>query len=257
MIDGHIHIEKQNYDLELINNMVKVAISKGLDELNILDHTHKFKEFAFLYIDMKEPRTKAFYDTKLPNQIPLQNYIDFIKLVKSKKWPIKLNFGLEVCYAKVHEIEIKEVLKSLEPFKFDFLIGSIHFIDGICIDLCKEIFLETDVDKLYKDYFQGLIDAIHSRMFDVIGHLDLIKKFDIFPSYSLTPYFERLAEELEGFHQMTENNSGLIRHGYPYPGMMSELIEILKKHNVKFHKSSDAHEYTDIGRVFDQIEDNL
>lgn len=47
MIDGHIHIEKQNYDLELINNMVKVAISKGLDELNILDHTHNLKSSLF------------------------------------------------------------------------------------------------------------------------------------------------------------------------------------------------------------------
>ena len=257
MIDGHIHIEKQNYDLELVENMVKVAISKGLDELNILDHTHKFKEFAFLYLDMKEPHTKAFYDAKIPKQIPLQNYIDFIKLVKSKNWPIKLNFGLEVCYAKEHENELREVFKSLEPFKFDFLIGSIHFVDGICIDLSKDIFLETDVDILYDHYFKGLIDAIHSQMFDVIAHIDLIKKFDIFPSYSLTPYFEQLAQELEAFHQITENNTGLIRHGYPNPGMMPELIEILKKHHVKFHKSSDAHVYQDIGRVFEQIEDNL
>ena len=33
VIDGHIHIEHQPFDLELIENMVKVAQEKGINEL--------------------------------------------------------------------------------------------------------------------------------------------------------------------------------------------------------------------------------
>ena len=257
MIDGHIHIEFQKYDLGLINNMVEVALSHGLDELNILDHTHKFIDFNFLYSSMKDKYSKVFYEDKKKTQIPLNDYLNFIKLVKSKSWPIKLNFGLEVCYGKEHEKELKEFLESLKPFKFDFLIGSVHFTSGHVIDLNKEIYLENNVDELYKSYFQSVEDSIKSQLFDVIGHPDLIKRFDFFPSFSLTPYYERLAKTLKKYNQKTENNSGLIRHGYPYPGLTPELLEIFKKYDVKFHKSSDAHVYQDIGRVFDQIEDNL
>ena len=35
MLDSHVHIEHQPYSLELIDNMVKVAQFKGIDELNL------------------------------------------------------------------------------------------------------------------------------------------------------------------------------------------------------------------------------
>ena len=257
MLDGHIHIHRQPYDLSTIKNMVNTAIEKGIDELNILDHTHKFLEFDFLYTNLRDKYSKAFYLNKKNSQIPIKEYIDFIKEVKSHSWPIKLNFGLEVCYFKEHEDELKEYLKSIEPFKFDFLIGSIHFTDGMCVDLCKEIFLENDVDIFYEHYFRDLKDAISSKIFNIIAHPDLIKLYGFYPSYSLIPLYEELAKQFKKYNQMTENNSGIIRHGYPYPGMAKELIDILKRYDVKFVKSSDAHIYNDIGRVFDQLEDNL
>lgn len=257
MLDGHIHIHKQPYELSTIENMVQVALEKGIDELNILDHTHKFFEFDFLYSSLSDNLTKEFYERKKKEQIHIEEYLSFIQKAKEKVWPIKLNFGLEVCYFKEHEEELKEYLKSLEPFKFDFLIGSIHFTDGHCVDLSKDIFLDLDVDEFYKHYFRDLDDIIASQIFDVIAHPDLIKLFGIYPSFSLLPYYEALAKQFKKYHQRTENNSGLIRYGYPYPGMAPELIEILKKYDVKFHKSSDAHVYLDIGRVFEKLEDNL
>lgn len=257
MLDGHIHIEWQNYDLDLINHMIEVAISRGVTELNLLDHTHKFKEFDFLYTTLKEQRTISWYQSKVVKQMPLQRYIDFIKLVKSKKWPIKINFGLEVCYFKEHEQQLREFLESLKPFKFDFLIGSAHFTDGMCVDLCKEIYEEIDVDVFYQHYFETVKDIIHSKMFDIVAHPDLIKKFGFFPSYPLEPYYEDLAQEFKKYNQMSENNSGMIRFGFPYPGLCPELLALFKKYDVKFCKSSDAHVYNDIGRAFEEMEENI
>ena len=54
MIDGHIHFHDQPYSLSLIKKMIKVAQEKGIDELFLLDHTHKFYEFDFLYTSLKE-----------------------------------------------------------------------------------------------------------------------------------------------------------------------------------------------------------
>lgn len=256
MLDGHIHIHNQPYTLETINNMVSIALEKGIDELFILDHTHKFFEFDFLYHSLSDKYTLEFYERKKKSQQPLNNYIEFIKLVKSQSWPVKLHFGLEVCYFKEYQTELEGFIKTLLPFKFDFMIGSIHFVDGACVDLCKEIFLERDVDIFYDHYFKDMEEMIKSEFYDVIAHPDAIKLFDIWPSYSLTPYYISLAKCMKEHHQKTENNSGLIRYGYPYPGLNKELEDIFKEYGVRFHRSSDAHVYTDIGRVFDQIDEN-
>ncbi len=53
----------------------------------------------------------------------------------------------------------------------------------------------------------------------------------------------------------TENNTGLWRYNFPYPGLNMEFLKILKDTDVKIHLSSDAHEYQYIGKYFDLLDD--
>lgn len=251
MIDGHIHFHKQPYSLDIINKMVEVAIKNNITDLYLLDHTHKFIEFKFLYENMKDDISDTFYKSKYDNMISISKYISFINEVKKNTYPVKLHFGLEVCYSKETESMLKEELKK---YNFDFLIGSVHFVNGTVIDLTPDIYNIYPVDELYKDYFEEVINSIKSKLFTFIGHPDLVKRFDIYPTYDLTPYYEKVASVFEEYNQETENNTGLLRYGYPYGGLNPDFYAILKKHNVVIHKSSDAHEYQDIGRAFDSIE---
>ena len=135
MIDGHIHIEAQPYEIETITNMVNVAIEKGIDELYILDHTHKFKEFEFLYTSLQGKLSIDFYEKKRLKQVSISNYISFISQVKSRKWPIKLHFGLQtaiiltVADFLLHLFQ-KARLSQQRPF---FLA---RLSNRICIILC-------------------------------------------------------------------------------------------------------------------------
>ena len=257
MIDGHIHIENQPYTLELIDKMVEVALEKKIDELYILDHTHKFKEFDKMYLEcLKEEKTIQNYQKKRDKQVSIYEYVDFVREVNKHQYPVKLHFGLEVCYFHGQLDFVMSVLDSLKPFTFDFLIGSIHHVDGAAVDLSEDIISKFDIDEYYRHYYELMEEMIKSHFFTFIGHPDLIKIFHIFPSYDLTPIYHHLADSLQVNGQETENNSGLIRHGFPYPGLSPELLQIFKEHHVRFHKSSDAHQYQDIGRVFDEIEEN-
>lgn len=254
MIDGHIHFEKQPYTLDTVNSMVETAISKGIDEIWLLDHTHKFKEFAFLYKNLTDETSINWYKKKKP--ISIWEYIEFIGYIKSKKWPIKIKFGLEICYFPESENELKKVLNSLPDF--DFLIGSVHFAFGTMIDYSKELQEKFDINQLYTEYFNIQKRAVESRIFDVIGHPDSIKLFGNYPNEDLDSLLiEDFAKVLAKYNQKVENNSGLIRHGFPYGGMSPKMLEIFKKNNVKFHKSSDAHTYLDIGRIFEKIDYNI
>ena len=254
MIDGHIHFEKQPYSLDIVESMVKVAMEKGIDEIWLLDHTHKFKEFSFLYQNLKEDLTLRWYSKKTP--ISIWEYIEFIGYIKSKKWPIKIKFGLEVCYFPESEDELRRVLETLP--KFDFIIGSVHFEFGTAIDIKKELQDRFDIAELYVEYFNIQKKAVRSRLFDVIGHPDAIKQYGNYPDRGLyLQLIEEFAEELSKYNQMVENNSGLMRHGFPYGGMSEDMLNIFEKYNIKYHRSSDAHIYQDIGRAFDTLKENL
>ena len=253
MRDGHIHFNKQPYTIEIIEKMVEVAIKNNIDEIYLLDHTHKFIEFSFLYKNLTEKNTLEWYQKKKP--IAISEYINFIKKVKKLNWPIKIKFGLEVCYFPEFEEKLRETLNNLP--KFDFLVGSIHFINGAAFDLGNDYMKSIDVEKVYRDYFELQKKMVTSKLFDVVGHPDLIRLCDIYPKEGV---FEGLCDDFAKFlklhNQMTENNSGLIRYGYPYPGLSPAMLNSLLKYDVKFHKSSDAHVYEDIGRVFDKIVEN-
>ena len=254
MIDGHIHFENQPYTIDTVNSMVEIALSKGIDEIWLLDHTHKFKEFAFLYENLADETSIKWYKNKEP--ISIWEYFQFICYIKSKKWPISIKFGLEVCYFPESEEELKKVLKTLP--ELDFLIGSIHFVKGTAIDYKKELQEKFDINDLYISYFEAQNKAVESQIFDVIGHPDAIKLFGNYPNEKLlNELIEDFAKTCKKFNQRVENNSGLIRYGFSYPGMSEMMLKTLQKYDVKFHKSSDAHKYSDIGRVFELMIENI
>ena len=46
MIDGHVHLENGPLTKEYVMQFVEAAQKAGIDCLHILDHTHRFCEFA-------------------------------------------------------------------------------------------------------------------------------------------------------------------------------------------------------------------
>ena len=43
MIDGHMHLEYGDLSKEYILQFVESAVKNGMDEIQILDHTHRFR----------------------------------------------------------------------------------------------------------------------------------------------------------------------------------------------------------------------
>ena len=46
MIDGHVHLENGDLSVDYAMQFVNAAAEKGIDTLQILDHTHRFLEFC-------------------------------------------------------------------------------------------------------------------------------------------------------------------------------------------------------------------
>ena len=63
MIDGHVHLERGPLSPEYVWEFIDEARRKGISELQILDHTHRFREFRDMYEAMKKiPEQKEWLD---------------------------------------------------------------------------------------------------------------------------------------------------------------------------------------------------
>lgn len=131
MIDTHIHIERGPYKKEWIDCFVKQAIKVGLNEIYLLEHSHRFVEFAPMYssICQYSEYQNSWYKRK--NEFQLQQYEKLIEEMRNINYPIKINWGLEVCYFPDKESLISNIVND---FNFDFVTGSVHWINGFGFD---------------------------------------------------------------------------------------------------------------------------
>ena len=163
--DYHMH-SKLSDGANTHEEMVLSAIDKGFDEIGFSDH------FCIKYTVPWAVGTNGI--AKLE---------DRVTQIKEKfEGRINVLFGIEVDYFPELEKEIGVVLKK---FNFDYIIGSIHFLDEWNYDTDKSRNSEFANDYLYQWYFGELQKAVKSGLFDYMAHPDLIKKHRIWPETSM------------------------------------------------------------------------
>lgn len=253
MIDGHMHLEYGPLSKEYVMEFINKAVEKGFDEIQILDHTHRFIEFAPMYEDLKEePHQKIWLEKKKLE--PLDTYINLIKEMKQMDLPIKVKFGLEVCHTPKGALLIQDILSR---YDFDFVVGAIHSIDGLLYDMNfskSTLWEQYDVDHIYKRYYELVFDLIDSNLYTQLAHPDTIKLFDYYPTYDLTSTYTRMAKLLNEHNMKCENNTGChYRYGHKDVGLSPELLKILRDYNVKMITASDAHHPDDVGTDIPEI----
>lgn len=247
MIDGHIHLEYGDYTPEWVRRFVDRAVETRLDEIWLLEHNYMFSEFSPMYDRVRAHN--AFVDDWFRRKACLKSYEKYIELinrVRDTEYPVKIRFGLEVCYFEGFE----ELVVSLTKDKgFDFLLGSVHFIGDFAFDHNAGLWEGLNVDEVYDRYFEDSVSLAKSGIFDGIGHPDSIKLFGHRPSYALTDRYDALAEALAESGMYADQNSGAERRCPDTSplGMDPELLGILKRRGVRIVTSSDAHHPEDVG----------
>ena len=257
MIDGHIHIERGPYTLEWINRFVEKAVEMRLDEIWLLEHCYRFEEFVPMYDSVCA--YSAYIDAWFHRQAGVKKLADYLALidrVRRARFPVKIRFGLEICYFRAFEDFTAKLTRGRG---FDFLLGSIHFADDFAFDHKAEHWDGVDVDAIYRRYFEDSVSLAQSGIFDGIGHPDAIKLFGHRPSFPLTEYYERLAGALADGGMYADQNSGAHRRCSDTAplGMDDELLGILKKHGVRIVTSSDAHCPEDVGYKIEEMNRRL
>jgi len=260
LIDGHVHLEYGPLSKEYVKEFVDEAINKGISKLQILDHTHRFKEFLELYEPLRniDIQNKWLSNKEKKFKDSLNDYLSLIKEVKKEKYPIDISFGLEVCYIKEKEDFLRNLLNS---YQFDFLVGAIHSIDGILYDMdfSKELLWENkDVNEIYEHYYDSLISLVKSGLFNQLAHPDTIKLFNYYPTYDLSDTYQLLSEELNKQDMYAECNVGcMYRYNHKDLGLSDELLKTFIKNDVKLITASDGHHPNEVGTLIKEANNKI
>ena len=258
MIDAHVHIFHGNsgeYTIDLINSFIAQAQKNGIREIYMLEHTHQFHEFEQVYkpiIDYNEYQ-KKWLSGKL--KASLESYIQLVDKAKDFNFSIKVRFGLEACYIP----ETEHILTSLlKHYKWDFVTGSVHYIDSWGFDHKAEFWHGIDVDMVYRRYYEIMLEMINANLFNGVAHPDSIKCFGHYPSQDMSSTYTVLAEALNRAGMYAEQSGGLaLNYGSPELGMNPSMLRIFKANNVRILTASDAHRSEHAGANIKELHEKL
>ena len=156
--------------------------------------------------------------------------------------PIEVRFGLEVCYTPEAEPFLRDILSQ---YPYDFLVGSVHSVDGILYDMpfSRELLWDRyPADGIYRRYYELIEQLMRSGLFTQVAHPDTIKLFDIYPSYDLVPTYEKLAKLAVEQDLYMEDNTGChYRYHTADIGLSDAFLRVLIDQQAKIMTASDAH----------------
>lgn len=255
LIDYHMHFEYGSYDLEWVQGFFDHARERGITEIGISEHSHTFAEFKDLYYDeliLDDSQVGRFQHqwlTKNKFRYSLSNYLEFMNMLKDKGYPVKTS--IEVCNFR-NQQRVRDILKQ---YRFDYIIGSVHFLNGWGYDFSdlKFVWNEYSLYDIYEWYTTAIVDLCSSGIYDILGHPFNIRLFKNFPDFDVQPFLEQAATALHQAKMTIDVNTGtLYRYPVaeisPYPA----FLDTAKRHGLPIILSSDAHQPEDCGRYIDK-----
>lgn len=253
LADYHCHCDFSVDAEGTIDDYCRAALARGLAELCFT--THYCEEWAINHTD-----NYIRIDGEIKKTSPdlLGKYVDAVLAAHDEYYPLGLSvkLGVEFGYFKGCE-ESYAALK--DRFDIDYMLCGIHSVEG------KSFFVKEDMLKLYKSnpirmvemYFQAVIDAAKSRLFDTIAHplyylrtVPPVLGDDIRTAHEqfLPETFAALAESGTAF----EINTSGIRHGMHHYFPPVEVVNAAKKAGVAVtYLGSDAHKPAQVGFEFE------
>ena len=184
MLDYHVHTRYCRHASGEVKEYVIEGMNKGLKEIGISDHYPMSHLPKLSYND---------YSMDLQEFPSYKREVNQLKKIFNSKIDVKL--GAEVDYLKAEESTLR---KNLASEDVDYLMGVIHLLDNWIIDDPRNThkYLEYDLNAFYNKYFDEIQNLIRSGLFDIVGHIDVIKKFNHIPEEGIERYIMPCLESI-------------------------------------------------------------
>ncbi|MFQ6791612.1 MAG: histidinol-phosphatase [Thomasclavelia sp.] len=233
MIKQNLHTHSIYCDgNDTIEEMVLAAIDKGFTTLGFSGHGNCRN-----------------VDNYSMDEINTQKYLEDVLRVKEKyQDQIKIFLGIEQDVLGKHFIKGKP---------YDYIIGSVHFVKAgdryLAVDESKDVTQEIvtyfgSFLNYAKSYFEEVEKIVLDDEVDIVGHIDLLTKFnedEEFIKFDELEYLKlayQCIDKLLEKKKIFEVNTGAIARGQrktPYPHHL--LLKYIYDHGGKICLNSDCH----------------
>ncbi len=231
IIDYHVHSDNSFDGTANIYNICKSAIKKGISEICFTEH------FSV------DPTDVSY------NVLDYNRYHKEIEECKEAfKNKLVIKEGLEIGEPYIPNLK-DELNKQVKEMNLDFIIGSVHNINTLKL---RTYIKGKNKKEIYEDYFKEIYKLAEDSDIDVVGHLDLMKRYayDDFGNYNFNDYkdilsiiLKKVIERNIGIEINTSGFRNSVKESYPsievlrlYKELGGEIITI----------GSDSHNTEDV-----------
>ena len=238
LVDYHVHTARCGHASGEMAAYVERAVRAGLPEMGFSDH-------LFLYWLPPEARDP---ELAMPED-QFDEYVEDVFRLRRAHPDIAIRLSVEADFIPSHVATLAGIL---ERYPWDYVVGSVHFVDAWGMDDSRYIatYDDWDIDELYERYFDLVCRGAESGHFDTMAHLDLVKKFGHRPTRDPADLYARVARRLAAAGVAVEVNTAGLRKPvgelYPHP----DLLAACRRAGVPATLGSDAHRPEEVAADF-------
>jgi histidinol-phosphatase (PHP family) len=237
MRDYHIHTPFCKHAHGEMAEYIESAIEKGIVEICFTDHI---------------PLPDGFDANHRMAIEDMDDYFEEIRRLREMYPDISILTGIEADYIQGYEKYLEDFFSR---YPLDLALMSIHFVKGWPNNawVFSYSYTEQSISRIYHSYFQAMCNGINSGLFDVIGHMDLVKR----PNF---PIMDKNSEDVQKVLDCVSkqnmgieiNTSGLRKSiSETYPSY--DIIERIAAKGIPMIIGSDSHSPQQLGSHFADV----
>lgn len=259
--DYHVHTAYSDDSEYPMEQVVRDAIAMGLEELCFTDHVdYGIKK------DWDEPG-EMLYRFNIPGEPPREPfanvdypayYAEYQRLQKRYAGQITLKLGLEFGM-QAHTIGRYEALFARYPF--DFIILSVHQVEDK--EFWTQDFQRGRSQQEYNErYYEEMLYLVqHYHNYSVLGHMDLIARYDQagpYPFEKLKPLLTAILQQVIADGKGIEVNTSCHRYGLQDLTPARDILRLYRSLGGRILTiGSDSHKPAHLGAYLEETKHEL
>lgn len=239
--DYHMHTPLCKHATGPMEAYVERGIELGLREIGFSDH-NPLPNGMGANVRMSENELEYYVSRVLDLRFQYRGKIDVM-------------LGLELDYVEGLE---DYLAGQIARYPFDYIIGSVHYLDRECRTGAWTQHYAGTADEQYSRYFTLIRQLARSGLCDVLAHLDVVKRSMRTPTPNGFAAIADTVKEIAETGVAIEINTSGYRHSelvnepQPYPSL--PLIELAISLGIPLTVNSDAHAPEHVGMKFAEME---
>ena len=254
LVDYHVHTEYSDDSVYPMEDVVRDAVRMGLDEICFTDHV----DYG-VKVDWDSGEEIVYRDGAPFANVDYPRYAAQIGELRERyKDRIAVKMGMEFGM-QMHTIPQFEAL--YERYPFDFIILSVHQVEDK--EFWTQDFQRGRTQQEYNErYYEEMLNLVnHYQNYSVLGHVDLITRYDemgIYPFEKVKSYLERILKKVIADGKGIEINTSFHRYGLADTTPSRDILRLYKELGGRIITiGSDSHKPEHLGAYVQEAKELL